>query len=86
LTDRGDERQYLSLIAPVLIHCESVSKTKIQEEIYKGKKITAIYFELSRIVGKKYPAEIKVVVKKRGNLGKIVFLSVMKQKTLKSER
>ena len=76
----------ISLVVPVLIGCESVSKTIVQEEIFKGKKTSATYFEFARIVGAKSPAKIKVIIKKRGKPGKLQFLSVMKQKTPKKRR
>lgn len=73
----------INLAIPVLRRCKSVSKTLILEEMYKGRKINVMYFELSCVVGKKCPAKIKVIVKKRGNEGNLFFLSIMKQKTPK---
>ena len=76
----------INLIPPVLIHSETVGKIRIQEERYKGRKVSATYFEFKKIVGAKRPTKIKVVIKKRGSLGKLQFLSVMKQKTPKKGR
>lgn len=71
----------IRLIIPTIKYCITISDTRIQEELYKGKRITATYYELKREVGNKRPALIKVVLKRRGKLGKLVFQSVMKQKT-----
>lgn len=76
----------IKLIIPTLLKCKNVSKTTVSDEMYKGKLVTAMYFELAHVVGKKCPAKIKVIVKRRGKLGKLVFLSVMKQKTPKKGR
>lgn len=76
----------ISLVVPTLMQCKSSTKTIIVDEIYKGRLVTVIYFELTYLVGRKCPAKIKVVVKKRGNLGQLFFFSVMKQKTPRKGR
>ena len=76
----------ISLIISTIKRCRTVSKVVTAEETYKGTKINASYFELSEVVGDKYPAKIKVVIKRRGKVGKLVFQSVMKQKAPRNGR
>lgn len=76
----------IRLIIPTLKKCKSSSKITVQDEIHKGKSVTAMYFEISHVVGKKTPAKVKVIIKKRGKAGKLFFFSVMKQKTPKKGR
>jgi len=76
----------VNLVLPTILKCKSSSKIIVIDEIYKNKSIMAMYFELSAIVGKDHPIKIKVIIKKRGKLGKLFFFSVMKQKTPKKRR
>ncbi len=76
----------LNLVIPTLVKCKSSTKVIVQDEKYKGRSVTAMYFEISHVVGKKCPVKIKIVIKKRGKIGQLFFFSVMKQKTLRLER
>lgn len=76
----------ISLIIPTLKKCKSSSKVQVMDETYKSRLITVMYFELAHIVGKKRPVKIKIIIKKRGSLGNLFFLSAMKQKTPKKRR
>lgn len=76
----------VNLIIPTIKKCKSSAKTTVIDEIYKGKKIIAFYFEITHVVGTKSPAKVKVIIKKRDKLGKLFFFSVMKQKTPKKGR
>lgn len=73
----------IKLIIPVIKNCTSISKAIIEKERKTSKSTIVYFYELSHIVGRKEPARVKVIVRKRGTQGKFHFLSVMKQKAPK---
>lgn len=76
----------VKLIARTITCCVKVFKTTVQQEIYKGKQITATYYELQWNPAKSNNVRLIVIVKRRGKLGKLVFQSVMKQKAPRKGR
>ena len=76
----------INLIVPALKNCTAASKALVLEEFSKGVKTNVMYFEISHTVGRKCPAKVKVIVRRRGVLGQLAFHSVMKQKTPHKER
>ena len=73
----------IKLASTVIKNCPQITRVTILNETYRGKTVIANYFALIHLINQKPPIQIKVIVKKRGNLGQLFFLSIMKQKTPK---
>jgi hypothetical protein len=70
----------IEFVRATISSCHVVGKITINEETFNGSKTEVTYFELVAVLERKPPVTIKVVVKRRGSLGKLIFQSVMRKK------
>lgn len=86
ISDIKNRLPLIKLAVPVLSKSTKIGEARVRGEVIKGRSVQSTYLVISKIVGRKNPTNVKVVIKKTRNSLDWKFQSIMKTRIGKKEK